>query len=69
MDKPIDLIERLRSADDDALADGVADITRTLAMVKRYFVELRGATAGDASPEGKCLEAINLALERVKRPR
>ena len=38
-------------------------------MVKRYFEELRGAKAGDASPEGKCLEAINLALERVKRPR
>lgn len=68
MDKPTDLIERLRGADDDASADSVADITRTLAMVKRYFEELRGATAGDGSPEGTCLEAIHLALSRVKRP-
>ena len=68
MDKPIDLIERLRDANDDASADSVVDITRTLAMVKRYFEELRGAAAGDGTVEGKCLEAINLAIERVKRP-
>ena len=68
MDKPTDLIERLRGADDAAAADSVADITRTLAMVKRYFEELRGARAGDGTPEGTCLAAVNAALERVKRP-
>jgi hypothetical protein len=68
MDKPVDLIERLRGADDDGSADSVADITRALAMVKRYFEEIRGAVAGDGSPESICLEADDAALERVRRP-
>ena len=68
MDKPVDLIERLRGADDDAAADSVADIARALAIVKRYFEEIRVAAPGDGSPEGHCLEAVNLALARVRRP-
>ena len=68
MDKPVDLIERLRGADDDGSADSVADITRTLAMIKRYFEELRGAQPDDGTPEGTCLAAVNSALEHVRRP-
>lgn len=68
MDKPVDLIERLRGADDDGSADSIADITRALAMVKRYFEEIRGVAPGADSPEGKCLAAVNAALDRVKRP-
>jgi hypothetical protein len=65
---PVDLIERLRNAGDDPSADSVADIARSLAMVKRYLEEIRGVTPGNDSPEGKCLEAVNFALERVKHP-
>ena len=68
MDKPVDLIERLRDADDEGSADSVADITRALALVKRYFEELRGVTVGGDSAESKCLEAVNAALQRVRRP-
>lgn len=68
MDKPVDLIERLRAAGDDAAADSVTEIARALAMVKRYFEELRGVTPGNDSPESKCLTAVDEALRCVKRP-
>lgn len=65
---PVDLIERLRTAGDDASADTVADIARALAMVKRYFEELRGVVIGGESPDSKCLEAVDEALDRIRHP-
>ena len=68
--KPVDLIERLRNAGDDGSADSIADIARSLALVKRYFEELTPTSklASADSPEGKCLDAINAALGRIHRP-
>lgn len=67
---PVDLIERLRKAGDDASADSVADVARCLAMMKRYFEEYTGAQIDESgdSPEAKCLAAVNEALGRIHRP-
>lgn len=67
---PVDLIERLRQAGDDTAAETVTEITRCLAMMKRYFEEYTGAQvdgAGD-TPEARCLAAVNAALARVRHP-
>ena len=67
---PVDLIERLRNAGDQRSADTVVDLARTLAMVKRYFEEYTGAALDvqREGPEAKCLDAVEQALERVRRP-
>lgn len=67
---PVDLIERLHKAGDHAAAQTVTEITRCLAMMKRYFEEYTGAQIDETgeTPEAKCLAAVNAALASVRHP-